>query len=125
MDTLAAGSTVCTKGFTPTPARSGTKPGPKAWSTVDSVDHARPGAPLRATGTSASGDWHLGLTPPEAPVAAHLRLPTPTPCPPHVPDSATPPQKVALPDTSGTNRPAVNEAASRKWRRFFLRLSVG
>ena len=38
-------------------------------------------------------------------MAAHLRLPTPTPCPPHVPDSATPPQKVALPDTSGTNVP--------------------
>jgi hypothetical protein len=25
------------------------------------------------------GDWHLDLTPPEAPVVAHLRLPTPTP----------------------------------------------
>jgi hypothetical protein len=25
------------------------------------------------------GDWHLDLTPSEAPVAAHLRLPTPTP----------------------------------------------
>ncbi|HEY3690708.1 MAG TPA: hypothetical protein VGL46_10430 [Pseudonocardiaceae bacterium] len=25
------------------------------------------------------GDWHLDLTPPEAPVVAHLRLPAPTP----------------------------------------------